>query len=272
MRLLIQQTLPSIAGQPYLLVEHSDNLLQRAYSLEPQPEPAPLFADTELAAHQNDGPLLLRLSPGSALLDAYSKAPGDWPGLLLSTTQPASTLLSHLRRLLVVGFGERRKALLRYYDPRVASYFFPACEAQNSTTWLGPIQQLTWHGGTWDNAAQGLSQWHQLAYPGTDTQAPAPLQLSARQSRALEHQQLERFAYEWQQGQAGVSFAVAWDYLQLGLNCGFDDPDSLRAYLDLRVQHPSHDAHPIPPAGDAAQRLQQLRAHLEAPAFKEQYA
>lgn len=124
MSILIQQTLQAIFGQPYLLVERSDDLLQRAYRLEPQPEPEPLFTDTELAAHQDDGPLLLRLSPGSALFDAYSKAPGDWPGLLLSTIQPASTVLAHLRRLLIVGFGERRKALLRYYDPRVASYFF----------------------------------------------------------------------------------------------------------------------------------------------------
>ena len=271
MSILIQQTLQAIFGQPYLLVERSDDLLQRAYRLEPQPEPEPLFTDTELAAHQDDGPLLLRLSPGSALFDAYSKAPGDWPGLLLSTIQPASTVLAHLRRLLIVGFGERRKALLRYYDPRVASYFFPACAAESSTTWLGPIHQLNWHGGTWRDAAQGLSQWHQLTHPETRTTPPVPLQLSARQSRAIEHQQLERFTYEWQQARKGVSFDQAWDYLQQGLACGFDEHDSLHAYLDLRIQYPAHDVHPIPPTGDAQERLQLLRAHLEAPAFKKQY-
>lgn len=98
-----------------------------------------------------------------------------------------------------------------------------------------------------------------------------PLQLSARQSRAIEHQQLERFTYEWQQARKGVSFDQAWDYLQQGLACGFDEHDSLHAYLDLRIQYPAHDVHPIPPTGDAQERLQLLRAHLEAPAFKEQY-
>ncbi len=34
MSILIQQTLQAIFGQPYLLVERSDDLLQRAYRLE----------------------------------------------------------------------------------------------------------------------------------------------------------------------------------------------------------------------------------------------
>ncbi|WP_347505332.1 DUF4123 domain-containing protein [Pseudomonas anguilliseptica] len=270
----IQQGFPGVAGKTYLLLENGDEKLERVYALEQAPEPIYLFADTDLAAHQEQGPLLLCLS-GSALLDEYRNAPNEWRGLLLSSPQPLEELLAHLRRMLIVSFDGNRKALLRYYDPRVASYFFPACDADSVTPWLGPIQQLIWHGGTWADSAQGLSHWHSLSnLNGTAvTEQPLLMPLNQQQTNALERQQLEHFTYEWLQGQSGMPFSLAWDYLQQGLAASFDEADALQAYLDLRTQYPDHATHPIPPAGDTQQRLQQLRAYLEvSPTLKESHA
>lgn len=274
MTMHIQQGFPSVTGKIYLLLEHSDEKLERVYTLEQAPEPISLFADTELAAYQEHGPLLLSLS-GSALLDDYRTAPDGWRGLLMSSSQPLEELLEHLRRMLVVSFDGNRKAVLRYYDPRVASYFFPACDAESVAAWLGPIQQLIWHGGTWADSAQGLAHWHSLNNLNGTTvvEQPLPIPLNQPQANALERQQLEYFTYEWLQGQPDVSFSLAWDYLQQGLVASFDEAEALQVYLDLRAQYPGHSTHPVPPAGDTQQRLQQLRAYLEvSPTLKEPHA
>ena len=96
MTMCIQQSFPGVTGKTYLLLENGDEKLERVYALEQAPEPISLFADTELAAHQEQGPLLLCLS-GSALLDEYRNAPNDWRGL--ARADPATDLAwRHLGR------------------------------------------------------------------------------------------------------------------------------------------------------------------------------
>lgn len=266
-----QQDFPVITNKTYLLLEGSDPKLDRVYAMEQAPEPIPLFFDTELAAYQEHSPLLLCLS-NSALLDEYRTAPDNWRGLLLSSPQPPEKLLAYLRRMLIVSFDTNRKGLLRYYDPRVASYLFPACDAETIAAWLGPIHQLIWHGGTWADSGQGKAQWHSVNNIGGTTMVDLtlPIQLNQKLVQALERQQLEWFAYDWQRSHPNVPFALAWGCLQQGLSAGFDEADDLQAYLDLRVQYPEHSTHPIPSAGDTQQRLQQLRAYLEvSPTLKE---
>ncbi|PMZ30080.1 hypothetical protein C1X25_38370, partial [Pseudomonas sp. GW247-3R2A] len=77
-----------------------------------------------------------------------------------------SQLLEHLRRMLTVTFGLHHRALLSYYNPHTASYFFDACDALELSRWLGPISQLRWFGGTWADRAIGSQGWQQLFNPG----------------------------------------------------------------------------------------------------------
>ncbi|PAU60432.1 DUF4123 domain-containing protein [Pseudomonas indica] len=269
---MTQADFPSLTPPLYLLLEHDDDLLQRVYEQEPSAVPQRLFANTELDAHRDQGPLLVPLSTDDALLAAYRSAPSDWPGILLACDRPEAELLEHLQRLLIVRFDGNRKALLRYYDPRVASYFFPACDVQSSPAWLGPIRQVAWHGGTWADSAADEATWHCLNNPEAANATPmtAPMPLDDRQTRALERQQLERFVYDWQQRHPQQPFTLAWVWLHQGLAVGFDEYDDLTAYLDLRAQYPGHTDHPAPSTGETRQRLQQLRDYLEAsPASKE---
>jgi len=263
MSVTVLDGLPYLSAPLYMLLEWDEALLQRIYQLEADPQPQALFAHTELEPHIEQGPWLIGVAPDSPWLAAYRQAPEQWPGVLLSSRQPVDKLLAHLRQMLVVQFDGERKGVLRYYDPCVASYFFPATEAV--AAWLGPIEQLLWHGTTWAERAEKISHWrslrHESANPGVLPRGN--LVLDKTQIAALEQQQLEAFAYECWQRHSHTGFSQVFDYLQQGLAAGFDEEQSLGAYLDLRLAHPQHTNHPHIAAGEVQLRLQQLQAWLE---------
>lgn len=256
--------LPNLSTPLLMLLELDEPLLRRIYQLEPDPRPEALFADTELGAHVEQGPWLIQLMPDSPLLSAYRQAPEQWPGLLLSSGRPVDELLAHLRAMLVVQFEGERKGILRFYDPRVASYLFAATEAV--TTWLGPIEQLFWYGSTWPDRSENISHWHSLRSESTHHGVPPDggLILDRTQIAALERQQLESFAYEFWQGHSQTEFNQILGYLQQGLASGFDDEKSLGAYLEARLTYPQHLGHPQIASGQVQFRLQQLQSWLEA--------
>ncbi|MGK9049733.1 DUF4123 domain-containing protein [Stutzerimonas chloritidismutans] len=256
--------LPNLSTPLYMLLELDEPLLQRIYQLEPDPSPEALFADTELDAHIEQGPWLTQVTPDSPLLSAYRQAPEQWPGVLLSSGRPVDELLAHLRAMLVVQFEGERKGILRYYDPQVASYLFAATEAV--ITWLGPIEQLFWHGATWADRSEHISHWRSLRSESTNHGAPpkGKLILDRMQIAALERQQLEAFAYERWQEHSQAEFNQILGYLQQGLASGFDDEKGLGAYLEARLTYPQHLSHPQIASGPVQFRLQQLQSWLEA--------
>ncbi|AFM35364.1 MULTISPECIES: DUF4123 domain-containing protein [Stutzerimonas stutzeri subgroup] len=256
--------LPNLSTPLFMLLELDEPLLQRIYQLEPDPRPEALFADTELGTHVEQGPWLIQLTPDSPLLSAYRQAPEQWPGVLLSSGRPVDELLAHLRAMLVVQFEGERKGILRYYDPQVASYLFAATEAV--ITWLGPIEQLFWHGPTWADRSENISHWRSLRSESTNHGAPPKgrLILDRMQIAALEQQQLEAFAYERWQEHSHAEFNQILGYMQQGIASGFDDEKSLGAYLEARLTYPQHLSHPQIASGQVQFRLQQLQSWLEA--------
>lgn len=264
MSVSILEGFPYLSAPLYMLLELDEAMLQRLYQMEADPDPQPLFADTELSAHIDQGPWLIRITLEGQWLSAYHQAPEQWPGILLASKQPVEALLAHLRTMLVVQFDGQRKGVLRYYDPQVACYLFPATAALD--TWLGPIQQLVWYGSTWPEHAGDTRHWLTLqGKAGNTANLPnSGLALDKMQIAALEQQQIEAFAYECWRTHSQTDFPRVLDYLQQGLAAGFDEEKSLNAYLQLRLAHPQHIAHPYITAGQAHWRLQQLQAWLEA--------
>lgn len=263
MSVSILEGFPYLSAPLYMLLELDDEILQRIYQMEADPDPQPLFADTELSAHLDQGPWLVRITPEGQYLAAYRQEPGQWPGILLASKQPMEVLLAHLRRMLIVQFDGQRKGVLRYYDPRVASYLFPATEATG--TWLGPIEQFVWHSSTWPEQASGTCHWRTLQGANEPAMVPSSgLALDKPQIAALEQQQTEAFAYDCWQTQSQAEFSQVLAYLQQGLAAGFDEEQSLSTYLELRLTHPRHRNHPQIAAGQDEWRLQQLQAWLEA--------
>ncbi|WP_355662424.1 DUF4123 domain-containing protein [Halomonas salifodinae] len=155
----LAELLPDEAGS-WLVLERHSQTFERLYALESAPDIAWLFHDTRYAALADQSPLVVRVSPGSALLEAFAAGQGAPPleGILVSSTATPARVLAQLRKRLDIRFYGKRQALLRYYDPWVAAAFFSADEALNS--WLGPLERVIWFGGTFAQRAQRGACWY----------------------------------------------------------------------------------------------------------------
>jgi hypothetical protein len=220
-----------------------------------------LFEGTEWNVLREQGPTLVDLRTCPTLAAECQRDTQHWRGLLLVSEASASTLLAHLRRMLSVSFGLHHRALLSYYNPYTASYFFDGCDAGELSRWLGPISQLRWFGGTWADCAIGSQGWQQLLNPGL---AVSPLSveenLSPRQREKLQTCLLEQHAWHWSRS-TGTDFTRLWSHLQDGLTLGFSERAVLDGWLWLRLQYPN--ATPTQPLAGRTQqeRLDSLRNH-----------
>jgi len=201
-----------------------------------------LFEGTEFHGVREQGPVLVELQNCPELAELCDREPHAWPGLLVVSEVSTASLLAHLRRMLTVTLGLHHRALLSYYNPHCASYFFDACDAQELSRWLGPISQLRWFGGTWADRAIGSQGWQQLLNPRL---AVSPLAieetLSPRQREKLQTCLLEQHAWNWSRS-TGTDYNRLWSHLQEGLALGFSERPVLDGWLWLRLQYPA----PVP--------------------------
>jgi hypothetical protein len=210
-------------------------ILQQAFAQAPR---FWLFEGTELHALREHGPILVELRTCPALVESCHSEAHIWRGLLVLSEASSSQLLAHLRRMLTVSFGLHHRALLSYYNPHTASYFFDACDARELSRWLGPISQLRWFGGTWADRAVGSQGWQQLLNPGL---AVSPLaveeSLSPRQREKLQTCLLEQHVWRWSRSTA-TDYNTLWSHVQEGLALGFSERSVLDGWLWLRLQYP----------------------------------
>jgi len=217
-----------------------------------------LFDGTEWHALREQGPILVNLLTCPMLAEACQRDAQHWRGLLLISEASASVLLAHLRRMLTVSFDLHHRALLSYYNPQTASYFFDACDAAELSRWMGPIKQMRWFGGTWADRAAGYQGWQMLLNPRL---AVSPLAieetLSPRQREKLQACLLEQYAWHWSRSTA-TEYTRLWTHLQEGLALGFNERPVLDGWLWLRLRHP--DAVAAHPSGrNQQERLDSLR-------------
>ncbi|MBU6959474.1 DUF4123 domain-containing protein [Pseudomonas sp. CVAP len=218
-----------------------------------------LFESTDLHALRDQGPQLIELSAQSPLMQCCHDEPADWPGLLLVSSASPEQLLGHLRRMLTVTFGLHYKGLLSYYNPFIASYFFDASDARELSRWLGPIDKLYWHGGTWEDRAIGSLGWLHLVNPRLAVSELAiEDSLSLRQQNKLQTCLLERHAWHWSRS-TGHDFGTIWSFVQEGLEQGFSEQTVLDGWLRLRLQYPSATPEEHLPGRTQQERLDSLR-------------
>lgn len=250
----------------WLLLERTEHLLPELYQLGDAPGPIRLFDGTELAACEEESPLLINAQANPSLLAAMQNEPLTWPGLQLQVTGTTEGLLSHLRHILLIRFDQERRGVLRYSLPRTASYFFPACDTDTRPLWFGPIQRLSWYGGTWHDRADGREAWQQLENQSAQIWSAGTtaheLHLNATQEQALQRQQGEHFLYQWWERQSSIRFETAWNYLAAGMQADFVSAESLSTYLDLRHASPHATPPNALPPGTDQERLDALAQHL----------
>ena len=206
-----------------------------------------LFEGTQWHALREEGPALIDLRTCPVLAQSCYSRTHLCRGLLIVSEAASARLLEHLRRMLTVTLGLHHRALLSYYNPNTASYFFDACDAQELSRWLGPIHQLHWFGGTWVDRALGSQGWQQLFNPALAVRPLAVEEsLSVRQRETLQTCLLEQHACHWSQA-TGTDYHRLWAHLQEGLALGFHDRSVLDGWLWLRLQHPEASlAQPLP--------------------------
>lgn len=250
----------------WLLLDFNEELPKRLYQRGDQPDPLRLFDETELASYSAQSPLLVRAEHNPKVLRAFHDEPDDWPGLLLTTPHPLPLLLQQLRHILIIGFDGQRKGVLRYYNPRTASYFFPA-QPVELAAWFGPIQQLSWHGGTWRDEAEKTVQLHTMTNSSASDWRPEAncqtFHIGSEHAEALQRQQAERFLYQWWSQQPTLSFSQAWDWLEEGRRFGLLSSDALNSYLDARRAHPRGSLPADLPPNNEMERLEDLKSHLQ---------
>lgn len=253
-----------MATMSFLLDPHND-LIDRLTQFS-RNKSQKLFAGTELSLYEEAGPIWI---PGNAELQkAISDAPEQWPGVILESVVDEAVLLRHLRHILLTHFDNgRRRAVLRYWSPRTASYFFEAGTPADRLPWLGPISCIRWFGGTWREFAEGHQGWKEqhnpLALNWTAPMQSSSLPLLAVQEEALQRQECEHFVQGWHATQPFGSFSQSWEYFTDGLTAGFDQKAQLLSYMSQRVAHTAAETPPVLPDGRPEEHLTILRNHLQ---------
>lgn len=229
--------LPNMAGTIYWLAEPQKGLLEALYQVEPDPDPVSLFEGTSFSEQASQSPYLFSITAKGELVSSLMKEPQLFRGLLMTTVAPKPVLVSHLQSLLEVRFQQQRKALLRYYDPRVASYLLPSCTDCMLPRWLGPINTLAWFGGTWVDEFEGTLSWHSMNQRNnTEYDSSQPLVLSDEQLQRLVDQGLERFAYRWLNSHPGHDMVRILEKIRVGMAAGHREEGALTGWLDDQKQ------------------------------------
>ena len=86
------------------------------------------------------GPWLVRLRPGSKLLDdLLAEGWGQSWGVYLTCELSLLEVRKQLRRFLMVKLPDGRQVFFRYYDPRVLRTYLQTCTAAEVAAFFGPI-------------------------------------------------------------------------------------------------------------------------------------
>lgn len=187
----------------WLVLDRLPDTLQQLYSLEEAPDYVPLYANTRYAGHLEYSPLLVRADqPHSPLWQAFVEGLGERPlrGVVVTAAATQEDILAHLRQRLEARFYGQRHGLLRFYDPWIAAHLFS--HASPGSTWLGPLERVVWHGGTFEQRAASGATWYawhvdaEEPFPSPPPSSPSPAQDSIALTPA-QASALERYAARW---------------------------------------------------------------------------
>ncbi len=232
----------------YILAEPQEPILKEVFSGKWQkPQIDYLFTDVDTALPKELSPLLIQ--DNSASKQQLQKLLEKYSGLLITTNYPKEQLLAQLRHNLIVYFKPDQIGIFRYYDPYIASYFFPSLSEQEALSWLGPIASLEWFNTDWRNKVNQPDQWQEKHNPQVNNWQVDVNRLNTKpvltknQLLALQDMQEEKYAYKWQQNtrlnvaEIDIDKAIYW--VKQGIKDGFTGKRSLNEYLSIRTKYPN---------------------------------
>lgn len=254
----------------YLLAEPQKAVLEKIYSgTFTAPKINHLFENTDMASLKDSGPILI--TDAQASLADYKEILQTHSGLLITSAHPQQQIIQHLRHILIVYFNTEQQGIFRYYDPYIASYFFPPLNEQETTQWLGPIHNLEWYNIDWRNRINSPDQWQQKTNPKASEYRADPAKLTSKpalsnnQKLTLQDMQEEKAAYHWyienqaQLSQSNITIDTLIYWVKQGIRDGFAGKQQLNQYLSVRVQYPKAS----PPRQWPSQMLENKLIYLE---------
>jgi hypothetical protein len=87
-------------------------------------------------------PYVVHLEPNTEFTDlVLNQGWGNHWGVFALTPADLFTMRQHLRKFLTVHDSGGKPLLFRYYDPRVLRVYLPTCNAEEITSFFGPISR-----------------------------------------------------------------------------------------------------------------------------------
>lgn len=256
----------------YILAQPQKEILKEAYSGKfKQPCISYLFDNTEMPDLKESGPILL--SDKNVEEQTFKQLLQQHAGLLIRSDYSEQDILAQLRHNLFVYFKPDQIGIFRYYDPYIASYFFPHLNQQETFNWLGPINTIEWFNTDWRNKVNLPDQWQRHSNPAAKNWLFNPEKLKVKptftqnQILTLQDMQQEKFAYYWQQDpwknltEANINNAIYW--VKEAIHIGCQQDKELETYLRIRSHYPTP---PLPKnwvSRDISQRLIDLEQHFQ---------
>lgn len=100
-----------------------------------------LFHGHSALEYENFAPYLLRVPPGSELLEILvAEGWGKSWGIYLTCARPFVEVRKHLRQFLMVEMPDGGQNYFRFYDPRVLRAFLPVCTRAEVENFFGPVE------------------------------------------------------------------------------------------------------------------------------------
>ncbi|WP_298775414.1 DUF4123 domain-containing protein [uncultured Shewanella sp.] len=143
----------------WAMIDRADHYLKWLYENNPAPNYEYLFDDTELIDVMQVGPIVLALNNDADLVWLNEKAQSDdkMSLMIISSSLTTEQVLAKLRANTIVMFAENRKGIFRYFDKRVASYFF---QHENLNNLFHGFSAIYWFGNTYGQLeTQGHRWW-----------------------------------------------------------------------------------------------------------------
>lgn len=232
----------------YMLAEPQEQILKKVYGCKFQkPQIAYLFDDIDIVLPRELSPVLVQESNISKQI--YQQILEKNAGLMFTSPYPQDQLLGHLRHILIINFQPDQLGVFRYYDPYIASYFFPTLNEQEKLDWLGPIDTIEWFNIDWRHKVREQDKWQvchntlveEWQY-NSEKLTTKPV-LSKNQNLALQDMQEEKFAYQWQQNirlnttEVDIDTTIYW--VKEAIHMGCWQTAEINHYLNIRSRYPT---------------------------------
>lgn len=264
-------------NQAYLLLDRAqiERLPERLFELECVTFQS-LYQGTAYTPLEEVGPVLVPVTPNSALAQTFLQEWSATCGIWLESEAQEAVVLGHLRSLIHVRVEGDVTVLFRYHDPRITALWLAQLPAGERDRLMGPVRRvrLPTMDVLQDNPDQSSAPyahepWLFLSAPQLEHLGTAQRQRFAQQLiehcqqyfceyiQGLDASALQQWAMQCQHSAARHGFSaidevLLWARLHAVLGSEFPDAPAHAAYRDLLAE----------PGVSPKQRLENLNAEL----------